>query len=56
MPEIKRRFPHVTRHLIGHLQRNKVRHALDMFDIIQSVDSERLATEIASAPSDRFPS
>jgi hypothetical protein len=32
--------------MIGHLQRNKVGQALDMFDIIQSVDSERLMEEI----------
>lgn len=29
-------------HLIGHLQRNKVKHALKVFDIIESVDSEEL--------------
>lgn len=39
-------FSSVTRHMIGHLQRNKVRQALGIFDIIQSVDSERLAAEI----------
>ncbi|MFH1683558.1 MAG: YggS family pyridoxal phosphate-dependent enzyme [Candidatus Margulisiibacteriota bacterium] len=44
--EIKARFPNVTWHMIGHLQRNKVRQALDVFDIIQSLDSERLAGEI----------
>lgn len=44
---IKTRYPHVIYHMVGHLQRNKVRQALDMFDIIQSVDSERLAEEIA---------
>jgi pyridoxal phosphate enzyme (YggS family) len=43
---LKSRFPDVTWHMIGHLQRNKVRQALDIFDIIQSVDSERLASEI----------
>ncbi len=30
-------------HLLGNLQRNKVRAALDLFDILHSVDSERLA-------------
>jgi len=45
--EIKARFPDVTWHMIGHLQRNKVRQALGIFDIIQSVDSERLAREIS---------
>lgn len=33
-------------HLIGHLQTNKVRNAVRIFDLIQSVDSERLALEI----------
>ena len=34
-------------HLIGHLQRNKVKAALDMFSLIHSVDSLRLLSEIA---------
>jgi len=34
-------------HLIGHLQRNKVKQALPLSGLIHSVDSERLATEIA---------
>ena len=33
-------------HLIGHLQSNKVRHALALFDFIHSVDSEKLADRI----------
>lgn len=33
-------------HLIGHLQTNKVRQAIPLFDLIHSVDSERLAVEI----------
>jgi len=36
----------VTRHMIGHLQTNKVKQALLTFDMIQSVDSLKLATEI----------
>ncbi|MBN2058723.1 MAG: YggS family pyridoxal phosphate-dependent enzyme [Candidatus Saganbacteria bacterium] len=43
---IRQKFPDVAWHMIGHLQRNKVRQALDIFDIIQSVDSERLAKEL----------
>ena len=35
-----------TWHLVGHLQRNKVKKALEMFELIQSVDSLRLAREI----------
>jgi PLP dependent protein len=34
-------------HLIGHLQRNKVRRALPLFDLIHSVDSLRLARELS---------
>jgi pyridoxal phosphate enzyme (YggS family) len=30
-------------HLIGHLQTNKVKRAIELFDVIQSVDSRRLA-------------
>lgn len=34
------------KHLIGHLQTNKVKQAIEIFDIIESVDSEKLAIEI----------
>ncbi len=34
-------------HLVGHLQRNKVRDALELFSLIHSVDSLRLAEAIA---------
>jgi pyridoxal phosphate enzyme (YggS family) len=33
-------------HFIGHLQRNKVKKVVDIFDMIESVDSLRLAEEI----------
>ncbi len=33
-------------HLVGHLQTNKVRDAVELFEMIQSVDSLRLAEEI----------
>ncbi|RMF62015.1 MAG: YggS family pyridoxal phosphate-dependent enzyme [Calditrichaeota bacterium] len=36
----------VTRHFVGHLQRNKVKYAIKLFDMIQSVDSLALAEEI----------
>ncbi|MBI1869616.1 MAG: YggS family pyridoxal phosphate-dependent enzyme [Chlamydiae bacterium] len=40
-------FPtHLTWHLIGHLQTNKVKEALETFQMIQSVDSLRLAEKI----------
>ncbi len=33
-------------HMIGHLQRNKVKKALEIFDMIETVDSIKLAREI----------
>jgi len=36
----------VTKHMIGHLQTNKVRQCLETFDLIQSVDSVKLANAI----------
>ena len=39
----------VTRHLIGHLQTNKVKAAVKLFDVIQSVDSEHLAVALDKA-------
>jgi hypothetical protein len=36
----------VSWHFIGHLQRNKVKYAIDLFDIIHSLDSEDLAIEL----------
>ncbi len=35
-------------HLVGHLQTNKVKAALEMFDLIHSLDSMKLANEISS--------
>lgn len=39
----------VTRHLIGHLQTNKVKQAVKLFDVIQSIDSEHLAAAVDKA-------
>jgi len=36
-------------HFIGHLQRNKVKKVIQTYQLIQSVDSERLANEINKA-------
>ncbi|MFA5147489.1 MAG: YggS family pyridoxal phosphate-dependent enzyme [Candidatus Omnitrophota bacterium] len=38
---------HAKWHLIGHLQTNKVKEAVKIFDMIHSVDSFRLADEIS---------
>jgi len=42
-PEIKKNFPDISLHLIGHLQSNKAKEALEIFDCIETLDSERLA-------------
>lgn len=34
-------------HLIGHLQSNKARKGVELFDVIQTVDSEKLARRLA---------
>lgn len=41
----------VTRHLIGHLQTNKVKAAVKLFDVIHSVDSVHLAAALDKAAS-----
>jgi PLP dependent protein len=46
-PKITTLGPIARFHLIGHLQSNKVRKAVALFDIIQSVDSLKLAEEIS---------
>jgi PLP dependent protein len=43
---LKREFPHTVVHLIGHLQSNKVRKALQFAASIDSVDSPDLAVRI----------
>ena len=39
----------VTKHLIGHLQTNKAKQAVRLFDLIHSVDSEHLAAALDKA-------
>jgi PLP dependent protein len=46
-PGLREEFPDVALHLIGPLQSNKVRDALSIFDVIESVDRPRLAQVIA---------
>ena len=33
-------------HFIGHLQKNKIRHALPLFELLQSIDSLALAQDV----------
>jgi hypothetical protein len=46
-PELREAFPDLTLHLIGPLQTNKVRDAVAIFDVIESVDRARIAQALA---------
>jgi pyridoxal phosphate enzyme (YggS family) len=46
-PAFMERFDGVELHLIGPLQTNKARQAMDLFDAIHSVDRPKLATALA---------
>ena len=45
--EVKKKNSKIRLHMIGKLQTNKVKFALQIFDYIHSVDSEKLAKKIA---------
>lgn len=44
---LRAEYPDVTLHLIGPLQTNKVKTAVAFFDVIESVDREKLARKLA---------
>lgn len=44
---VKKNFPEIELHLTGPLQTNKVKLALSIFDIIQTLDREKLAIELS---------
>lgn len=46
-PELRERFPNLELHLIGPLQTNKVREALALFDVIETLDRPKLAEALA---------
>jgi len=45
-PDLKAAWPDLELHLIGPLQTNKARDAVALFDVVQSVDREKLATAL----------
>lgn len=51
-PDFKARFAGVDLHLIGPLQSNKTRAAMELFDAIHSVDRPKLAKSIARIAQD----
>jgi len=47
-PALRARYPDVRLHLIGPLQTNKIRQALEVCDAIETVDRDKLAQGIAA--------
>lgn len=46
-PALKERFPDVRLHLIGPLQTNKLARAVQLFDVIETVDRPKLARKLS---------
>ncbi|HWD12488.1 YggS family pyridoxal phosphate-dependent enzyme [Pseudochrobactrum sp. sp1633] len=46
-PELRERFSDIELHLIGPLQSNKSAEAVALFDVIQTVDREKIAASLA---------
>lgn len=46
-PELKSKTPDIELHLIGPLQSNKTKEAVELFDCIQTVDRQKIAKSIA---------
>jgi len=47
-PGLRAVYPDIELHLIGPLQTNKVREAVALFDVIETVDREKLASMLAA--------
>jgi pyridoxal phosphate enzyme (YggS family) len=47
-PELRKAFPGIELHLIGPLQSNKAREAVALFDVIESVDRDKILTALAA--------
>jgi len=46
-PVLKAELPDIELHLIGPLQSNKTKEAVSLFDVIETVDREKIAAELA---------
>jgi len=53
--QLQRLKPGITWHMLGHLQTNKAKTAADIFDIIHSVDSLKLAETLNNCSPKRLP-
>lgn len=52
-PELKARYPDITLHLIGQLQSNKAQEAVEIFDVIHTVDRPSLVSALGKAMRDQ---
>ena len=52
-PEFQARYEGIALHLIGPLQTNKARQAVEMFDVIETLDRPKLATTLARLAEER---
>jgi pyridoxal phosphate enzyme (YggS family) len=55
IPQLSGLEPHPTWHMVGHLQTNKARAAAELFDIIHSIDSVRLAEVLSRRRENKLP-
>ena len=46
-PALREEFPDLELHLIGPLQSNKAKEAVALFDVIETIDREKIAAELA---------
>ena len=56
-PGLKERYPDVTLHMVGAIQTNKAKEVVALFDVIETLDREKLARALARemAAQDRRP-
>ena len=45
--DLRKNYPQIKLHFVGHLQSNKAKEAVELFDCIETVDNEKLAREIS---------
>ena len=53
-PALQQSYPDLELHLIGPLQTNKVTEAIQLFDVIETIDRPKLAYALAKAPNGRL--
>ena len=47
-PKLREKYPDIELHLIGPLQSNKTHEAVELFDVIESVDREKIAKALSA--------